>query len=186
MALPQSNDYYTFSDYMSWDSEERYELINGVPYMMATPSRRHQEAVGEIFGQLREFLKGKPCRPFVSPFGVRLNALGNDDDTVVEPDIVVVCDHSKLDDKGCNGAPDFIVEVLSPSSGRMDKFIKFQKYQKAGVREYWIVDLESKTVSANTLENGKYFNTAYAYESIANVHIFEGCQIVLKDVFAET
>ena len=187
MPLPQSNEYYTYADYASWDLKEgeRYELIDGVPYMMAPPSRRHQELVGEIFGRFRDFLKDKPCKVYVSPFGVRLNAAGDHDDTVVEPDIVVVCDRSKLDDKGCNGAPDLVIEITSPSSARHDKLIKFQKYQNAGVREYWIVDPENKMVNVNILENGRYYGAAYSDTDSIPVQVLDGCQVDMREVFSE-
>ena len=129
-------------------------------------------------------MHGKPCKLYAAPFDVRLNGAGDEDDTVVQPDIVVVCDKSKLDDKGCNGAPDMVIEILSPSSTRHDMFIKFIRYQKAGVREYWVVDPDVKKVIAYILENGRYCGSVYADTESAPVHVLEGCVINLPDVFA--
>jgi len=183
MQLQKNEQSYTYADYCAWNDDKRWELIEGVPYAMAPgPSQEHQSISRDLFGQLYNFLKGKPCKLFSAPFDVRLNA-ETDDDTVVQPDILVVCDASKLDGKSCVGAPDFIVEITSPSSLRLDRLIKLLQYQRAGVREYWIVEPESKSVSVHLLENGKYTITAYGDDEIAPVHVLEGCEIILRDVF---
>ena len=179
------NRRYNYSDYITWDDKERYELIDGVLYAMASPSQAHQEASGEIFRQLSNFLRGKPCKVFTAPFDVRLNA-DSLDDIVVQPDILVVCDKSKLDGKSVVGAPDMIIEVLSSSTARNkrnDTVTKFKLYQKAGVREYWIIDPESQTVTVYNLENGKYIANNYSDEDIVPVHVLEGCEINLAEVF---
>ena len=177
---------YTYADYCAWDDDARYELIDGIAYAMAPgPSLGHQSIIGKIHLQIGQFLRGKPCKVFLSPFDVRLNGDGDDDDTVVQPDIVVVCDSSKLDKKGCNGAPDLAVEVLSPSSTKHDRVLKFHAYQRAGVREYWIVDPDSKTVSVHILEDGRYVSSAYADTDTAPVHVLDGCTINLTEVFEE-
>ena len=141
---------YTYADYCSWEDGERWELIGGEAYAMApSPSEGHQGISGRIFGQLYMYLRGKPCKVYAAPFDVRLNADGADD-TVVQPDILVVCDKSKLEGgKGVTGAPDFIIEILSPSSLRHDLITKFKLYQRSGVREYWIVDPESKIIKTH-------------------------------------
>jgi Uma2 family endonuclease len=115
---------------------------------------------------------------------VRLNA-DTYDNTVVQPDLVVVCDKSKLDDKGCVGAPDMVIEILSPSTEEYDKVEKFDQYLQAGVREYWIVDPVSKTVMVNILDDKKYYSATYAETDTVPVHVLEGCVIDLADVFAE-
>jgi len=197
MPLQQGQRKYTYADYLTWDKSERIELIDGVPYhtyggpviegapvMQAAPTTAHQSVSFELSGQLHRFLKGKPCKAFTAPFTVRLNAADNDDITL-EPDIVVVCDSSKLDDRGCKGAPDLVIEILSPSTARKDRIIKFQKYQWAGVREYWILDPDTKTLQACILENGRYFVTGYTDADTAPIHVLAGCRINLKDVFAE-
>ena len=119
-----------------------------------------------------------------APFDVRLNA-DSYDNTVVQPDLLVVCDRSKLDGKNCIGAPDMIIEVLSPSTERRDRITKLQLYRKSGVREYWIVCPEKKTVDTYILEDKKYYFDVYSENDIVPVHILEGCEIDLADVFFE-
>ena len=185
MALPKETEkYYTYKDYLTWGDDTRYELIDGVPYAMAGASRVHQEIVGGIFSQLYSFLKGKQCKVFIAPFDVRLNP-GSYDDTVVQPDILVVCDRSKIGSKSCNGAPDMVIEILSPSNAQYDLLVKYQKYLNAGVREYWIVDPERKTVQVFILENKKYIANVYGDTDTAHVHVLDGCRINLADVFSQ-
>ena len=187
MSLPKEkeNQRYTYADYRQWDDGERWELIDGVSYLMSpSPSRTHQAILRELVYQLTGFLKGKPCELFFAPFDVRLNA-DTFDDTVVQPDLLIICDRSKLDDKCCVGAPDMVMEILSPSTGRHDRLVKSQAYLKAGVREYWIVDPDTRTVQICILENGKYVMTIYGDADIAPVHILEGCTVNLRDVFEE-
>ena len=177
---------YTYADYCKWDDDERWELIDGVPYAMSpAPPTAHQRVIGRLYRRLTEFLDDKPCEAFIAPFDVRLNGAGDDDDDVVQPDIVVICDRSKIDDKGCNGAPDMIIEIISPSTARRDKAVKFNKYQNAGVLEYWIVDPVDKTVLVYILDNGRYYAAAHAETAAVPVHVLEGCVISLSDVFAE-
>ena len=176
---------YTYKDYASWDTEDRFELIDGVPYLMSpAPLRAHQKVSFKIAYQLETFLKGKPCDVYVAPFDVRLNH-DKGDDIVVQPDIVVVCDKSKLDDKGCKGAPDMIIEVLSPSSARLDTLVKFQKYQNAGVKEYWIVDPNIKTVAVHILKDGEYLTRAYSDTDIIPVNVLSGCEVNMQEVFED-
>jgi Uma2 family endonuclease len=185
MALPQpKDDFYTYADYLEWDDSERWELIDGVAYAMSAPLTRHQRLLRRFVLLLGNFLEGKPCELFPAPFDVRLDA-DDYDDTVVQPDLLVVCDKTKLDEKGCKGAPDLIIEIISPSSARMDRFLKFNKYQQSGVREYWIVDPETNSVQVCVLEGGRYFVTAYGDEDDVAVTVLPGCQISLKDVLAE-
>jgi Uma2 family endonuclease len=152
--------------------------------MSPAPSRTHQGVSGNLHGQLFNFLKGKFCKVYAAPFDVRLDA-DKEDDTVVQPDITVVCDKSKLDDKGCKGAPDMVIEIISASSARMDRLIKLRLYRRAGVREYWIIDPETKTAQVYLLENGKYVVNAYDNTDAVPVHVLEGCTINLKEVFEE-
>ena len=178
--------HYTYEDYYSWDDGKRWELIEGVPYEMFAmapgPSGSHQGISVSLTRQLSTFLLGKPCKVFHAPYDVRLNA-DTDDDTVVQPDLVVICDQSKRDERGCKGAPDMVVEILSKSTAQYDRVTKFNLYQNAGVREYWIVDPESRTIAAHILENGRYLVTAYGDKGVAPVYVLEGCEIVLEDVF---
>lgn len=187
MTLPQEAT-YTLADILSWDEDVRAELITGELVMLATPTRRHQEVSGELFGQLREYLKGKNCKVYHAPFSVRLFETDRDDpenvDTVVEPDLAVIRDPSKLDDIGCKGAPDLMIEILSPSSKRHDMVTKFNLYRRAGVREYWIVDPDGKTVQTYILENGYYIagDLASPGDKLP-VNVLDGCIVDLTQVF---
>ena len=171
---------YTCEEVDSLEIDERYELIDGEIYVMASPLRAHQQISVELLRQLSNFLFRKTCKVYCAPFAVYLN---NDNYTKVEPDIVVVCDKSKLTDKGCNGAPDLIIEILSPSSLRRDKITKFNKYLDAGVREYWIIEPESKIASVYLLKNGEYFAKSYSETDTISVNVLDGCHIELKHVF---
>jgi Uma2 family endonuclease len=130
-------------------------------------------------------LEGKPCKVFVAPFSVRLNPVADRrDDTVLEPDLLVVCDPAKLDKRGCNGAPDLVIEILSPSTARNDKVVKLNKYQNAGVREYWIVEPDTQTVLICVLDaGGRYIFSSYDDTGRAPVSVLPGCEIDLGAVF---
>jgi Uma2 family endonuclease len=161
MGLPQRDfDHHTYADYLKWPGEIRYELIDGIAYAMApAPARRHQEVMLELARQIADALDGSPCRPYVAPFDIRLpRALEQDDeaDTVVQPDISVICDKAKLDERGCRGAPDWIIEVLSPSTAGHDHILKRALYERVGVREYWLVHPVDLVVTIYLLENGAY------------------------------
>ncbi|MDR1931698.1 MAG: Uma2 family endonuclease, partial [Spirochaetales bacterium] len=121
-AQEKEESHYTYADYLEWGEDVRAEIIDGEVFMMSPPLRAHQGILGNLFFKLAAFLEGKPCEVYPAPFGVRLFPKNDfSDDTVLEPDIVVVCDLSKLDDRGCNGAPDLIIEILSPSNARHDR-----------------------------------------------------------------
>lgn len=189
MPLPQEKR-YTLADALTSDESERIELIYGEPVMMAPPVRRHQEALMELSSQLHAYLKGKKCKVYPAPFAVRLfernGDYPEDVDTMVEPDISVVCDASKLDDIGCKGAPDLVMEILSPTTQRHDRVTKFNLYQQAGVREYWIVDPVGQSVQVFVLDGGHYaakdFGTA---KDTIKVNVLEDCAIDLSQVFSE-
>lgn len=190
MALSQEK-LYTYADALTWDESERVELIYGVPRMMSPgPGKDHQMIAGELFGELRDYLKGKTCKAFFAPFDVRLFERDGDHpeyvDTVVQPDIMVVCDPNKLDHRGCRGAPDLIIEILSPSTQGHDRVTKFNLYRKAGVQEYWIVDPTGKNVQTYVLENGNYSAKAWATaKDKLKVEVLEDCWIDLSQVFSE-
>lgn len=153
--MPQSKGkQYTAQDYWNLPEGTRAELIDGQLYSMAPPSRRHQELSFSIARKIADYIDSHngDCKVYPAPFAVNLNA---DDDTYVEPDISVICDKSKLTDNGCNGAPDLVIEVVSPSSRKMDYSTKNALYSNAGVREYWIVD------------SAKERTTVYRYEEDA-------------------
>lgn len=151
---------HTYGEYCTWPEDVRYELIEGRAYAMSPgPNRRHQELLGEIFRQIADALEGTGCRVYVAPLDVRLpraNEADDDVDTVVQPDISVVCDRSKLDDRGCRGAPDWVIEVLSPSTAGHDQILKRAVYERHGVREYWLIHPADKVVTVYQLVDGAY------------------------------
>lgn len=151
---------YSYADYLSWTIDERVELIKGRVFRMSpAPRKIHQVVSRELSGRLFNFLQGKTCQLFTAPFDVRLpKASKRDEDisTVVQPDICVVCDEAKLDDLGCIGAPDLVVEILSPGNNRKELKFKYEVYEDAGVREYWIVHPEEQTILIYTLINSKF------------------------------
>lgn len=151
MALAKENS-YTIEDIYTLPDGQRAELIDGTMYMMAPPKRIHQEIVIELSTVINTYIKKKrgECKVYPAPFAVFLNS---DDKNYVEPDISVICDKTKLTDDGCNGAPDWIIEVVSPSSRRMDYILKLFKYRSAGVREYWIVDPDKNRVTVYNFES---------------------------------
>ena len=185
MLLPQRNERYTYADYCMWDDSQRWELIDGIPYSMSpAPAPRHQYICGQLIRRIGNFLDGKSCKVYPAPFDVRLAADG-EDDTVVQPDISVVCDRSKIDERGCSGAPDWVIEVLSPSTASKDTVKKMALYQRVGVREYWIVDPERNTVHVYILKDGLYFSKGYCETDRVPVVVLDGLEINLPDIFTE-
>ncbi|MHB0937242.1 MAG: Uma2 family endonuclease [Armatimonadota bacterium] len=186
-----SEEHYTYADIQSWPDGERWELIHGVAYdMTPAPGLKHQESLGALFAQLYTLLQGQPCRPFVAPFDVFLPKGGEADediDTVVQPDLVVVCDRSRITESGIKGAPDLVVEILSPSTALKDQREKYILYQNSGVHEYWIVHPTDHTVMVYRLrEDGKYGTPdVYGENEHVPVGVLEGLQIDLQRVFAE-
>ena len=187
MGLPQEKDVrYTYADYLTWDDDVRCELIEGVPYMMASPSQFHQEILLAFAMAFGNYLKGKPCKGFLAPFDVRLFPQNNNADiTVVQPDFLVVCDHSKLDGKSCNGAPDFVLEILSPSTSRKDRILKMAQYAWAGVKEFWIIDPKDMMLEKHVLVDGRYTSEWFDTTSAVPVEIFPGFEINMADLFGE-
>lgn len=191
MALPAEKERYTFADVLMWPDDERAELINGEVFLMApAPSRAHQGISMELSRQFANYLEGKKCKAYHAPFDVRLFEREGDNpenvDTVVEPDITIVCDPSKLDDRGCKGAPDMVVEILSPSTQRHDRLVKLGLYQRAGVREYWIVSPDEQTVQVFLLKEGSLqLHEVYDRQGVAKVNVLDGCFIELSKVFSE-
>ena len=152
--------HYTYADYLTWPDDARYELIDGEAFLMApAPLIEHQEVAGDVYHQLRNQLDGKPCRPYIAPVDVRLPRADEADaaiDTVVQPDVLVVCDPAKIDRRGVRGAPDWLLEVLSPSTAAHDQIAKRRTYERAGVREYWLVHPSDRTLTVYALDNGQY------------------------------
>lgn len=182
MELPREKK-YTYADYLTWTDEARCELIDGEVYMMSpAPSSTHQRIVRNLTMQLAIYLQGKTCEVFPAPFDVRLSADAGDD-TVVQPDLSVICDPGKITERGCKGAPDMIVEILSPSSASHDQVVKFNKYLEAGVAEYWMVSPEARTVQVYLLKDGGYFSRAYGDTDTIAVGVLEDCHIHMADIF---
>ena len=163
MANPQTQPVrrFSYADYLTWPQGERWELIDGEAFAMSpAPTRRHQAISRELGRQIANYLVGRDCEVYDAPFDVRLpdTAAAGDDDTwtVVQPDLVVICDKSRLDDRGCRGAPDWMIEILSPDSAQRDLRDKLALYERHAVREYWVVDPTEQVVLAFRLEQGRY------------------------------
>jgi Uma2 family endonuclease len=179
--------YFTYADYKNWDpGEGRYELIYGVAYAMAGANTGHQAILMELARQIANFLTGRPCRVLSAPYDVRLfYAEDESDNTVVQPDIIVVCDKNKLGKEGCRGAPDLVVEILSPSNTATEMQRKFKLYRQAGVREYWVLDPESRSLHTHFFEGDRILSRFYGAEETAPVEILPGLDIALGPVFTE-
>lgn len=181
---------YTYSAYLTWQFEERVELIKGKIFIMPTPFTRHQIVLGNIFAEISSYLKRQKCEVFLAPFDVKLprydanGELMSDTYTVVQPDICIICDPHKIDERGCNGVPDMIVEVLSPSTAKKDLNEKFNLYEEVGVQEYWVVFPESKQISVYLLKEQKYELLRH-FEKIGKVkvHVLPDLEIDLEDAF---
>jgi Uma2 family endonuclease len=179
---------FTYGDYKSWELKpgERFELIDGIAYGMSAPNTRHQGIVTELTRQFANFLVGKPCKVFVAPFDVRLFYEGDDeDDTVVQPDLTVICDEAKRGPEGCRGAPDMVVEVLSPSNKAGMLLLKQEAYRRAGVKEFWVIEPEGKILFAYRLAEGRYVVTHFTGGETAASTVLPGLEIALEALFAE-
>ena len=179
MPLPKSNN-YTIEDIYALPNGQRAELIDGQIYDMAPPSYLHQKLVMELSATIRDYVKshGGPCEVLPAPFAVFLN---QDDHNYVEPDVSVICDPGKINDRGCNVAPDFIIEIVSPSSQRMDYLTKLFKYRTAGVREYWIVNTMKETVQTYLFGDIEDFNQ-YSFDDEIPVGIYDDLKICIADL----
>ncbi len=182
---------YTYADYLQWKFEERIELIKGKIFKMSpAPSSAHQRISRKILVALDVFLYGKPCEVFNAPFDVRLTkSKGNQDvQTVVQPDICVICDRSKIDERGCLGAPDIVVEIISPGNNKTELKNKYEVYKESGVQEYWIVSPQDKTFMKYTLnQEGVYVaSRLMPSEDEVTTPILPGFVLNLEDVFADS
>jgi len=184
--------HYTYADYLLWQFQERVELIKGRIRQMAAPNVRHQRISGKIQSELSWFLKKQPCDVFAAPFDVRLplpvhRVKGDKVDTVVQPDICVICDRNKLDERGCIGAPDLIVEILSPGSSRKELRDKYDLYQESGVTEYWVVFPSEQVLQRYIL------NAANIYQAqlpnvegdVVGVTFLPGFELSVSEIFEE-
>ncbi len=176
MPLPQPK-LYTEEDYYNLPENVRAELIEGnLIYNQAAPSRIHQSILGELYTAINNYLKAKggPCRVYPSPFAVKLR---EDRRTIVEPDISVICDRNKLTDRGCTGAPDWIIEIVSPGNSSHDYVLKLNLYANAGVREYWIVDPRKERIFVYHLEQEHFEVETYTFQDLIPVGIYTDLQI---------
>jgi len=190
MPLPfPEKERYTYADYLSWPDDERWEIIDGVIYNMApAPSRQHQYVSLDLARQFGNFFLDKECEVYHAPFDVRFPIADEDDKDikdVVQPDIVVVCDLTRLDDAGYRGAPDLIVEITSPSTASKDNIKKLALYEKHGVKEYWIVHPIDKMVTVRLLGNDNKYGIPTNYEGKAHLEVvtFPGLIVDLNTVF---
>jgi len=181
-------DGYTYADYLQWDNEKRLELIEGtIVDMTPAPTRLHQEILMEMGRQFSNYLLGKTCKVYVAPFDVRLPSQDESTEetrTVVQPDLVVVCDPEKLDLRGCEGAPDLVVEILSPTTAKHDLIVKLRLYERAGVKEYWVVHPTDQTLMVFTWQNGEYGKPkVYAFPDHVPVEVLPEFEVDLSTVF---
>jgi Uma2 family endonuclease len=180
------NKSYTYADYLTWQFQERVELIMGKVFRMSpAPTSKHQSSVSVLHGSLFQFLKGKTCRVFPAPFDVRLPLNANIDNNVVQPDVTVICDPSKIKEEGCVGAPDMIVEVVSKSSVKRDLHEKYTLYEMAGVKEYWLVNPNDKSLIIFVLDDsGKYQpSKPLTMGDKATSQVLDGFSVDLDELF---
>jgi Uma2 family endonuclease len=184
---------YTYTDTLTWSDDALYELVDGVPFElhstsspaeMSCPLTVHQDILLELATIMKNFLRDKPCKLFISPSAVRLNQ-ATLDDTFLIPDLYVGCDKNKYHDRGYIGAPELVIEILSPSSVQRDKILKFKLYLEAGVPEYWIVEPDHKIINQFILDDGAYkFSIFGIADTITSLSI-EGLQIPLSEIFKD-
>ena len=180
----------TYADLLSWDDGIRYELYDGVPVAMSSPSFEHQQISIALSFQLFSLTRNKNCEVIPAPFDVFLFDENVEEAeeirTIVQPDLLIVCDPSRISANGVHGAPDMVVEILSESTRRNDRLIKYRLYQKAGVKEYWIIDPDTRVTLVHTLEDGQYASPAI-YNSSATVYltIAEDCPVDLSEIFPD-
>lgn len=183
---------YSYADYLKWQLQERVELIKGKIFKMSpAPARRHQRISGILHFEIYKFFENKACQVYSAPFDVRLTPVQNDDKniiyTVVQPDICVICDLTKLDDKGCIGAPDWIIEILSPGNSQTEMKNKFEVYQENGVKEYWIADPANEVILPYVLnETGKFIGLPPAtLEDQISSHVFPDFKLNVANIFKD-
>ncbi|MDF3077317.1 MAG: restriction endonuclease [Sphingobacteriaceae bacterium] len=180
---------YSYAHYLKWLFDDRVELIKGKVFKMGAPQRLHQEVSREISGTLYNFLKGKPCKVYTAPFDVRFpkgSKADKDIYTVLQPDVCVICDPSKLDYRGCIGAPDIVVEILSPGNSKTELLHKYNVYEEFGVKEYWVVSVADKSFLKYTLDdNGKFQpSKLFTLSEVVNSSVLPGFALNLDEVFA--
>jgi Uma2 family endonuclease len=179
---------YTYADYLNWSFDDRVELIRGKVFKKSpAPNPRHQYLSMEISGRLWNFLRGQECKVYPAPFDVRLSITAADDSqitTVVQPDISVVCDPDKIDGRGCIGAPDIVVEILSPSNNEQELNSKYDIYEQSGVREYWVVFPTEQAIIVYTLVNGRFEGSKpYTHSGLLVSSVLSGFSLNISELF---
>ena len=188
---PSAELTYTYADYLQWQFEERLELFSGKIFKLSAPNTKHQEVSGKLFLRIASFLEKKSCKVFFAPFDVRLPVKNRKKDseitTVVQPDICIICNQDKLDERGCIGAPDLVVEILSPGNTEKEVKLKFKLYEEAGVKEYWLIYPVEESVAVFILNDQKKFDGAkiYATSDCINSKAVDGLTIVVNDIFTK-
>jgi Uma2 family endonuclease len=186
---PDPSYTYTYADYMQWKFKERLELFRGKIYKMGAPNTLHQDVAGNLYNEYKNYLKGKTCRVFIAPFDIRLPVKNRKKDdeitTVVQPDVCIVCDPSKVDTRGVCGAPDLVIEVLSPGNSRKEIRLKHELYEEAGVKEYWIISPVEQNLAVFLLDPQGKFGGVKIYgngDKLAST-IVPGLEINIDDIF---
>ncbi len=181
---------YTYADYLLWNFKERVELIKGKIFKMSpAPNSFHQDISGNIFFELRSYINKGTCKLYAAPFDVRLikykeSTADNQILTVVQPDLCMICDRTKIDEKGCIGAPDLIIEILSPGNSKKEMDIKYDLYEENGVKEYWIVNPSEMTISIFVLQNDKYIGIKpLIFDSKLQSPTFPDLKFAVKKIF---
>lgn len=189
VAEPSPDFTYTYADYLTWKFEERLELFKGKIFKMAGPNTRHQRVGGKLYLRIGNYLEKKTCMVFIAPYDVRLPVQNRKKDneitTVVQPDLGIVCDPAKIDDKGVLGAPDFVVEILSPGNSRKEIKLKHELYEEAGVGEYWVVNAEEQNIiSYRFNDEGKLaLHSVLTPGDVVTLRAVPGLQIAIADIF---
>ncbi len=174
---------YTFKDYLSWKFKDRVELFRGfIAKMSPAPNFRHQEISSNLHGAMWHFLQRKPCKVIAAPFDVYLPSIKGDGQTVVQPDLCVICDSSKIKKQGCVGPPDLVIEILSLGNSRREVSTKFQIYEQAGVREYWVVFPYEQLIQQYVLQDDKFQMMPLAEITIKSI-VLEGFEVEIDTIF---
>ena len=189
IASPKPDKKYSYVDYLQWPDEERWEIIDGVPYDMSpAPSTKHQAISMELGRQIANYLRDKECQVFAAPFDVRLPLNAEKDEeiyNIVQPDLSVICDPSKLDEQGCKDAPDLVIEIISPFTAKKELNEKFNLYERSGIPEYWVVFPKFNVVVVYSLDDeGRYQKSGeFTSDQVLSTKLFPGLEIKLEDVF---
>ena len=184
--LDPINGLYTYAEYLLWKFEERVELLKGKLFKMSAPSPAHQVVQSNLNIELGLYFRNQKCQIYPAPFDVRLPAKGETGDaihTVVQPDLCVVCDRTKIDSRGCIGAPDLVIEIISPGNAKKELKQKFKLYEEAGVREYWVIHPSEEYVIVNVLENNHYKTLSPIVDDEVHSVIFPTLKVHTKEIF---